>query len=102
MSEMARDAAGQGRLCTPSFPNCVSTGPVQLEASWEALTGPSEESPGHHITDWNGSGCKIDFRSGRTIVRSSLATASADGVALSGLFLSQIEAIQGVEVQRCP
>lgn len=100
-------ASATARLiqCTPSFPNCTPLGAVELHASWVATgpaTGPPEGSPGHHVTGWSGSGCEIDFRSGRTISLPASGTATIDDVALSGdPVYSAIESFQGVEVNFC-
>ena len=99
--KITASATAQAMQCTPSFPSCTPAGTVQLQANWVAI-GTLGESPGHHITDWNGSGCHIDFRSGRTLSFPASVIATIDGQSPSGdLGFSGIETFQGVEVQFC-
>jgi hypothetical protein len=92
--------------CVPSFPNCTPIGTVALDASWVATGEDSdpENPPGHHITDWSGFGCDIDFRSGRTLGVLASASATIDGVAPPGdpiIADSGIQSFRGVEVLFC-
>jgi hypothetical protein len=98
---ISASATAEAFQCTPLFPNCTPLGPVQLQASWVA-TGPNDGPPGHHVTGWSGSGCDIDFRSGKTISLPASATATIDGLAPYGdQFFAAIESFQGAEVNFC-
>lgn len=98
---ISASATAEAFQCTPLFPNCTPLGSVQLRASWVA-TGPNDGPPGHHVTNWSGSGCDIDFRSGRTISLPASATATINDLAPAGdPFLAQIESFQGAEINFC-
>jgi hypothetical protein len=92
--------------CVPSFPNCSPIGTVHLDARWVSTGEDSDPfgPSGHHVSDWSGLGCDVDFRSGRTLGYRAVVTATIDGVAPPGdpIFAdSGIQSFRGVEVLFC-